>query len=153
MGRRYYSAKKIGQTRARLIANAGYVKPTAEAEDVSRSTVRKWDAGDYPPHVDPADVEREIEIESKELAEKLSRLATGSLDKAAELVDTLKSARDAAITAAIAIDKMQLLRGRPTDRIETVSLADFLAQAVPDSGTAQPLREPKTEERVAQPYN
>lgn len=128
MGRRYYSAQKIARTKLELVAHAGRVKPTSEAENVAQETVRHWRDGKYPPHVDPAEVEREVEAMGKEMAEGWERIWRLSQQKTEELVPAVKHAKDAAIITAIATDKRQLLRGRPTERVAVQDLASFLGQ-------------------------
>ena len=147
MGRRYYSAQKIGQTRARLISNAGYIKPTAIAEGVSMSTVVKWGNGEIPPHVTAEDVDAATAKASVELAalwEKAATLGATGLISALEDPERVRkmSARDLALAAAIATDKRNLLTGQATERVETMTLSDFLRdlpskRAV--SGTAAPV--------------
>jgi hypothetical protein len=138
MGRRYYTAQKIGQTRARLVANAGYVQPTAVAEDVSRSTVTRWRDGVLPSHVDPAEVERETAQARRELAEAFTQLATQGTRRALELLsDPKTSALGAATVAAIGIDKANLLTGHATERIE-MDLATFLSRAMSGKRTEEP---------------
>lgn len=149
MARKHYDERKIARTKARLVSNAGYVKPTAEAEDLAQETVRRWEAGDIPKHIDPAKLEQMYAEEAKELSNKLSRLATSALDRAAEVMGDLKSAKDAAITAAIAIDKAQLLRGKPTERTEVLDFASWLRSQRTASGTTPRPEPAKTEERVA----
>lgn len=151
MGRVRYDEKKIARTKARLISNAGYVKPTAEAEDVAQMTVARWRDGKYPPHVDPVAVEAQTEQAMGELAEMYRTLARASAGKSLELVETIGSAKDAAIVSAIATDKAQLLMGKPTERTELVDLASFLRGSPsqrPQTGTNLPSSLPSTEERV-----
>lgn len=63
-----------------------------------------------------------IESERKELLRNLRQAAKLSVEKTLDLLPSLKSARDAAITAAVMIDKLQLLSGEATSRIERVEV-------------------------------
>ena len=141
MGRRYYSAQKIGQVRARLISNAGYVKPTAIAERVGQQTVADYRDGKYPPHVDPVEVERETVRAQQELASIWAGVATRGAERALELLEDPKcSALQAATVGAIGTDKANLLTGRATSRVETLDLASFLGSvsvSFPDTATPQ----------------
>ena len=132
MGNRYYSAQKIGQTRARLVSNAGYVKPTALAEGVERNTVRRWRDGTYPAHVTAEQVDAETVKASEELAALWEHAATlGANGVVERLEDPDGRAKlngyQLALVAAIATDKANLLRGRATERVEHTTLADFLS--------------------------
>ena len=130
MGRRYYSAAKIGQVRARLVSNAGYVKPTAIAEKIGTETVASYRDGKYPPHVDPAEVERETVRAQAELAKIWSGVAVRGAERALELLEDAKcTAQSAAIVGAIGTDKANLLTGRATSRVEVQDLATFLGQS------------------------
>jgi len=46
--------------------------------------------------------------------------------------------RDLSWTAAVATDKVQLLTGKPTERTEVLSLADFLKGSSPVAPVSQP---------------
>lgn len=63
-----------------------------------------------------------IESERKELLKNLRQAAKLSVEKTLDLLPSLKSAKDAAITAAVMIDKLQLLSGEATSRIERVEV-------------------------------
>lgn len=63
-----------------------------------------------------------IESERKELLRNLRQAAKLSVEKTLDLLPSLKSAKDAAITAAVMIDKLQLLSGEATSRIERVEV-------------------------------
>jgi hypothetical protein len=88
------------------------ISATARALSVSRNTVT-------------AVREREgisIEQEKKELLRDVRRAARLSVERAIELVPSINSAKDAAIVAAVMVDKMQLLSGEATARIEKVEV-------------------------------
>ena len=89
------------------------ISATARALSVSRNTVT-------------AVREREgisIEQEKKELLRDVRRAARLSVERAIELVPSINSAKDAAIVAAVMVDKMQLLSGEATARIEKVEVS------------------------------
>jgi hypothetical protein len=106
----------------RMAAEGQSISATARALSVSRNTVA-------------AVREREgisIEQEKKELLRDVRRAARMSVERAIELVPSINSAKDAAIVAAVMVDKMQLLSGEATSRIEKVEvnqdkLAEMLA--------------------------
>ena len=106
----------------RMAAEGQSISATARALSVSRNTVA-------------AVREREgisIEQEKKELLRDVRRAARLSVERAIELVPSINNAKDAAIVAAVMVDKMQLLSGEATSRIEKVEtnqdkLAEMLA--------------------------
>ena len=106
----------------RMAAEGQSISATARALSVSRNTVA-------------AVREREgisIEQEKKELLRDVRRAARLSVERAIELVPSINSAKDAAIVAAVMVDKMQLLSGEATSRVEKVEvnqdkLAEMLA--------------------------
>ena len=106
----------------RMAAEGQSISATARALSVSRNTVA-------------AVREREgisIEQEKKELLRDVRRAARMSVERAIELVPSINSAKDAAIVAAVMVDKMQLLSGEATTRVERVEvnqdkLAEMLA--------------------------
>jgi len=150
MGRKTYSAGKIGHTRALLVSNAGYVKPTAAQEGISMDTVKRWSEGDLPGHVTPEEVERETTKARGELAKVWHDVAYKGAVRALELLDNPKTGALAAATVgAIGTDKANLLTGNPTERVEVLDFASWLTRQRAQSGTAPRLEAPKTEESVA----
>jgi len=103
----------------RMAAEAQSISATARALGVSRNTVC-------------AVREREgfsIEQDKKDLLRDVRRAARLSVERAIELVPGIQSAKDAAIVAAVMIDKMQLLSGEATARVERVEVSqDKLAE-------------------------
>lgn len=63
-----------------------------------------------------------IEQEKKDLLRDVRRAARLSVERAIELVPGIQSAKDAAIVAAVMVDKMQLLSGEATSRVEKVEV-------------------------------
>ena len=64
-----------------------------------------------------------IEQDKKDLLRDVRRAARLSVERAIELVPGIQSAKDAAIVAAVMIDKMQLLSGEATARVERVEVS------------------------------
>lgn len=94
----------------RMQAEGQSISATARALGVSRNTVC-------------AVRDREgisIEHDKKELLRDLRRAGRLSVEKVIELLPDVKSAKDAAITAAVMLDKQQLLSGEATSRVERV---------------------------------
>ncbi len=97
----------------RMLAEGLSMSSIARALSVSRNTVA-------------AVREREgfsIEQEKKDLLRDVRRAARLSVERAIELVPGIQSAKDAAIVAAVMIDKMQLLSGEATARVERVEVS------------------------------
>jgi hypothetical protein len=64
-----------------------------------------------------------IEQDKKDLLRDVRRAARLSVERAIELVPGIQNAKDAAIVAAVMIDKMQLLSGEATARVERVEVS------------------------------
>ena len=64
-----------------------------------------------------------IEQEKKDLLRDVRRAARLSVERAIELVPGIQNAKDAAIVAAVMVDKMQLLSGEATSRVEKVEVS------------------------------
>ena len=96
----------------RMAAEGLSISATARALGVSRNTVC-------------AVRDREgitIEQDKRELLNDLRRASRLSVEKVIELLPTVKLAKDAAITAAVMIDKAELLSGGATSRVERVEV-------------------------------
>jgi transposase-like protein len=107
----------------RMCAEGMSISATARALGVSRNTVC-------------AVRDREgfsIEQDKKELLRDLRRAGRLSVEKVIELLPDVKSAKDAAITAAVMIDKQQLLSGEATARVERVDVKPDQVKAYLDS--------------------
>jgi transposase-like protein len=107
----------------RMAAEGQSISATARALGVSRNTVC-------------AVREREgisVEQERKELLKDLRKASRLGVEKVLELMPDLKSAKDAAITAAVMLDKMQLLSGEATSRVERVEVRPDQVKAFVDS--------------------
>jgi transcriptional regulator with XRE-family HTH domain len=129
----------------RMLAEGLSMSSIARALGVSRNTVS-------------AVREREgfsIEQDKKELLRDFRRAARLSVERAIELVPHIQSAKDAAIVAAVMTDKLQLLSGEATARVERVEvnqdkLAEMLAalpvleaEVVPVTGPCVAAQEQK----------
>lgn len=107
----------------RMAAEGQSISATARALGVSRNTVC-------------AVREREgisVEQEKKELLKDLRRASRLGVEKVLELLPETKAAKDAAIVAAVMVDKMQLLSGEATARVERVEVRPDQVKAFVDS--------------------
>jgi transposase-like protein len=107
----------------RMAAEGQSISATARALGVSRNTVC-------------AVREREgisVEQEKKELLKDLRRASRLGVEKVIELLPETKAAKDAAIVSAVMIDKLQLLSGEATARVERVEVRPDQVKAFVDS--------------------
>lgn len=107
----------------RMAAEGQSISATARALGVSRNTVC-------------AVREREgvsVEQEKKELLKDLRKASRLGVEKVLELLPETKAAKDAAIVAAVMMDKMQLLSGEATARVERVEVRPDQVKAFVDS--------------------
>jgi transposase-like protein len=120
VGRRYSDEEKA-QALAALDANGGNVAKTARQIGVPRKTLAEW-AADRHTHDDVAEIRQRKKID---LAQQLENIARQIADA---LPDKIQAAnlQQAATSMAIAIDKMQLLRGAPT------SISDIAIEQIAD---------------------
>lgn len=111
-------------------ANGGQIRPTAKLFNLPYDTVHYWWAhSERFRQIQPASAQN--------LADKLENLANDTADSLLQHDFSIVAARDKAAVMAVAIDKMQLLRGQPTEIVERVDstkvlllLADALAPAI-----------------------
>ena len=107
----------------RMCAEGMSMSATARALGVSRNTVC-------------AVRDREgfsIEQDKKELLRDLNRASRLGVEKVLELLPETKSAKDAAIVAAVMIDKRQLIGGEATSRVERVDVKPDQVKAYLDA--------------------
>lgn len=111
-----YTDAQKADALAALDANGGNQYKTARQIGVPRKTLAEWANGRHT-NVDVATMRQGKQVA---LAERLEMLANLLLDALPGKLDSA-SAKDAAITLGIALDKMQLLRGEPTSIHESLS--------------------------------
>jgi hypothetical protein len=124
----------------RMLAEGLSMSSIARALSVSRNTVA-------------AVREREgysIEQDKKELLRDFRRAARLSVERAIELVPHIQTAKDAAIVAAVMTDKLQLLSGEATSRVEKIEvnqdkLAEMLASLPVLEAEVVPLTGPSAD--------
>jgi len=107
----------------RMIAEGQSISAAARALGISRNTVC-------------AVRDREgvsIEHDKKELLRDLRRASRLGVEKVIELLPETKAAKDAAIVAAVMVDKMQLLGGEATSRVERVDVKPDQVKAYLDA--------------------
>lgn len=116
MSKRQYSDSEKASALAALDANGGNVNQTAKQLSIPRKTLAMW-ASNRHLSADVADIRQE---KKKELSEKLEDLAHAIVDiLPAKLEST--PVRDLAGALIVAVDKMQLLKGAPTNISKDVS--------------------------------
>ena len=109
MAKRTYSDQEKSDALVALDANGGNLTKAAGATGIPISTIQLWRDG----HVHPAVTDFRNE-KREPLADRLEALAHTIVDMLPEKLVTA-SAKDAAMSMGIALDKMQLLRGEPTN--------------------------------------
>jgi len=94
----------------------GALMEVARHLGMPHNTLRNWyhDKHNPPPSELRRDKKKDLIIELEEVAHKLVRAIPGKIDEA--------SLQQVATSMAIAIDKMQLLKGQPTWRGEVINL-------------------------------
>jgi transcriptional regulator with XRE-family HTH domain len=96
----------------RMSAEGLSMSAMARALGVSRNTVAAvQDREQFP-----------IEQQKKELLKNVRTAARLSVERVVELVPSINNAKDAAIVAAVMVDKLQLLSGEATARVERVEV-------------------------------
>ena len=97
----------------RMSAEGLSMSAMARALGVSRNTVAAvQDREQFP-----------IEQHKKELLKNVRTAARLSVERVVELVPSINNAKDAAIVAAVMVDKLQLLSGEATARVEKVEVS------------------------------
>ena len=107
----------------RMIAEGLSISAAARALGISRNTIC-------------AVRDREgvsVEQEKKDLLRDLNRASRLGVEKVLELLPETKSAKDAAIVAAVMIDKRQLIGGEATSRVERVDVKPDQVKAYLDA--------------------
>jgi transposase-like protein len=116
VSKRQYSDNDKASALAALDANKGNVNRTAQQLDIPRKTLEMWAANRHL----SADVANIRQEKKASLAEKFEELAEKLVDDLIARVGQGKFVEEAT-AAAIAIDKMQLLKGNPTAISKDVS--------------------------------
>ncbi len=123
---------------ATLWAVLGNVKQVSELTEIKASTVREWSRQEWFRTLLEeirSENDEKIDAQTTDIIDKAldsiqDRIANGDyvLTKMGELKRKPIGIRDLSITAAIVIDKRQLLRGKPTSRTESVTSEQTLAK-------------------------
>jgi regulatory Fis family protein len=117
-----YTDEQAANALAMLEANGGNAKKTAALLGIPRTTLRAWVGRSHSRTARPKKVPAKlVQDRSAEIADSLENLAA----KAVGLADGKAEAatyKDLLIGAGIAIEKVQLLRGRATTRSESLRI-------------------------------
>lgn len=129
MARRQYSDAEKAESLAALDANGGNVSKTARDLGLPRKTLAQW-AADRHIHQDVAELRQEKKID---LAARLEQIARQLAEAMPEKMATA-NLQQVATSMGIAIDKMQLLRGQPTNisDIAVEQIADRIERMTDD---------------------
>lgn len=101
---------------AALAANGGNVAATAKQLGIPRITLTHWANGDHVSN----DVSKNGQVKKVLLADRLEALAIKLVDAASGKI-TDANLKDTLVSLGVAVDKMQLLRNRPTEITNDVS--------------------------------
>lgn len=136
MARKHYSDEQVAHALAVLTSNGGNLLKTSRATGVERATLRAWQAGELRQHK-PDVVNEKREGKEQAISDKLETFAHKAAERASgdEFVAELKG-KDLLIAAGIAIEKVQLLRGRPTSRQESVRISFIAPNALSELADA-----------------
>jgi len=131
--RRHYSDKDRAEALAVLRAVGGDLSQAARDCGIPRKTLASWRA--QPALAAPADVRQTKE---DDLANRWSEVRDLAIIRAKEQLEAggKLGLRDLTILAGVGTDKVNLLTGKSTERIEVTNLADFLRTT---SGTERPI--------------
>lgn len=114
--KRRYTDEERSNTLAALAANSGNISATVRQVGIPAATIRAWSKGYRHPEAAQMCEAKKLPLADafQNLAEKCVGLAT---ERYAEM-----SPKDMIVTAAVCVDKMQLLRGAPTGINANVNL-------------------------------
>jgi hypothetical protein len=121
VAKRRYSDEEKAEALAALDANSGNVAKTARDLEIPRKTLAEW-ADERHTHTVVANIRHQ---KKGDLAQRLEEIAWELAEALPGKVD-LASLQHTATAMAIAIDKMQLLRGAPT------SISDIAIEQIAD---------------------
>lgn len=121
MSKRSYSDKDKATALAALDANGGNLLRTSKALSIPLQTLANW-AGGKGLSADVPDIKNE---KKEELADAFDRLVRACIGRAAEMLENRDAVefKDLGMVAAIATDKMQLLKGQATAIQHNVNLS------------------------------
>ena len=117
--RRQYSDEEKANALAVLAANGGDLRGTARSLGIPKSTLENWAAQRV-----SAAVSELADTKKKDLADELENIALKLVEA---MPDKMQDAtlQQIATSLGIAIDKMQLLRGKATERTEATSTIEI----------------------------
>jgi len=136
-GKRNHFTDKEKLNAACVFAVSGNSRRTAELTKIPEATIRSWKQTAWWNEA----MQRIIVEQDEELGTDLTKLINKAVvaiedriengdsvydSKRGTLVRKPVSAKDLAVVSAITIDKRQLLRGQPTERVEKISVDDTL---------------------------
>lgn len=90
-------------------------KKVAQTLGLSRDTVRSYEEGRLPPSADRAAVMEQVEVITDGITKRLEVMVPEMLDAAREKIQGA-TFKDLLIGSGIGIEKLELLKGRPTSR-------------------------------------
>jgi len=130
-GKRQYSDSEKAEALALLDANERNISKTSRQCGIPAKTLENWakGRGAHP------EVAKMGEVKKRELADKLEELAHQIIDAAPDKIEKA-GLKDAMIAAGTAIDKMQLLRGKPTAIINETA-RNTVARIVKETGLTE----------------
>lgn len=135
-----HSEDEVAQVQA-MVRSGMSDKRAAQVAGVGRDTVRRWTRdGSLPVGVDREAVAEKAGAAQEQIAQKLEVMVPEMLEAARAQIPTAKF-KDLLIGVGIGIEKLELLRGRPTGRSESTKIV-YLAptalaelSAVPETAT------------------
>lgn len=118
--KRRYSDEDRSNALAALAANSGNISRTAEQLEIPAKTLENWAKG-----ISHPEAAKNGERKKQDLAVAFDEIAWRCLDNVTEEKLKKTGAVDLLKTAGIAVDKAQLLRGKPTQiTSDTISLIE-----------------------------
>ena len=108
----------------------GALTKVSEYSKVPKRTLRRWFKGENgkPP-------DKVVRLKKEDLADKFEGIAYAMLDHAGgnDIIEEMQG-KDAVMSAAIATDKMRLLRGLPTEIVEIIPTIQDIYKALQEKG-------------------
>ena len=123
MANKHYSDERRAAILDRLRFNKGNLFVTSQEEGVARATLRNWASGKMPGYANTEVIEQRLAGgKSAQIADQLEEMTPEMLNAARRLIPETKF-KDLLEGASIAINNTQLLRGRPTSRLESLKIS------------------------------